>query len=121
MIRSVLLIDDESDFTELAGTLLGFHGFDVETLNDSLQVEKRISDKKFDIIVTDLMMPDLDGFHLIQKVRAMSAYATVPFIALSAKTLSDKERKILLQNKVHFMMKPFEPQGLVEQIHQLLD
>lgn len=115
----VLLIDDEKDFTELTGTLLDFHEFDVDTINEPLEVEKAIQDKQYDLIVTDLMMPHLDGFELIEKIRSLPAYQKTPLIVLTAKPVSDEERKSLLQNDVHFLMKPFEPLSLVDQIRQM--
>lgn len=116
----ILLVDDENDFTELTGTLLDFHGLAVDTINDSLDVEKTITKTQYDLIVTDLMMPHLNGFQLIEKIRTFPAYQKSPIIVLTAKPLNDEERKFLLQNHAHFLMKPFEPLGLVEQIRQLL-
>lgn len=116
----ILLIDDEKDFTDLIGTLLGFHDHEVDTFNDPTQVETAIKTNRYSLIVTDLMMPDLDGFALVEKIRAIEAYKTIPIIVLSAKSLEDDDRKFLLRNHVHFMVKPFEPIGLVEQINRLL-
>lgn len=120
MAKKILLIDDEPDFTELMSTLLSFHNLEVKAYNDPVQIEKIIHEKEFDLIVTDLMMPNMDGFEVIRKLRGNMAYEKVPIIVLSAKTLSDEERKFLLQNKIHFLTKPFEPQGLVEKITELL-
>lgn len=120
MAQKILLIDDEVDFTELAGTLLGFHGFDVETLNNPKLVLEKIDHVSFDFIVTDLMMPDMNGFELIQRLRIHPRYEKIPLIVLSAKTLTDEERKFLLQNDVSYFMKPFDPQGLVDNIRKRL-
>ena len=120
MAKKILLVDDEVDFTELAGTLLGFHGFEVETLNDPKLVLEKIDRTQFDFIVTDLMMPDMNGFELIQRLRIHPQYEKTPLIVLSAKTLTDEERKFLLQNDVSYFMKPFDPHGLVENIRKRL-
>lgn len=120
MSEHVLLVDDEVDFTELTKTLIGFHGYEVEALNDPLQVEARCLEKKFDIIIVDLMMPGIDGFLLIEKLRKIKTCEKTPVIVLSAKILTDAERKRLLQNEAHFITKPFEPQTLVENILNLL-
>lgn len=117
----IFMIDDESDFTELTGTLLGFHGLEVETCNDPFKAKERLTQEKMDLIVTDLMMPGLDGFDLVNFLRQQPQYVTTPVIVLSAKILNDQERKFLLQNKVHFQTKPFEPHQLVEQVKQLLE
>lgn len=120
MPKRILMIDDEPDFTELTGTLLRFHDFEVDTFNDPVDIEKVVTDKKYDLIVSDLMMPAMDGFAVVRMLRGRDDYKKVPIIVLSAKTLSDEERKMLLQKDVHFMTKPFEPQGLVDQIQRLL-
>lgn len=120
MAKNILLVDDEVDFTELTGTLLRFHDFEVDSYNDPIDVEKVMEGKHYDLIVTDLMMPKIDGFALVQNIRGKVNYKKTPIIVLSAKTLNDVERKILLQNDVHFLTKPFEPQALVDEIRQLV-
>lgn len=119
MIKKILMIDDERDFTELAATLLRFHNFEVDAYNESLNVDKHLMAKQYDLIVTDLMMPDVDGFKVIENIRAIPNYAKVPVIVLSAKVLTDAERKFLMQQEAHFVMKPFEPQELVDKIRLL--
>lgn len=116
----VLLIDDERDFTELTGTLLDFHNIEVDMVNDPRVVEEKLKTGKYDIIVTDLMMPNINGFQLIDKIRQHEEYQKKPVLVLTAKPLTDEERKFLFQNKVSFMTKPFEPLGLVEQIQELV-
>lgn len=116
MNKKVLFIDDEQDFTILVSTLLGFHDFEVDARNNPREVAGCLKDHNYDVIVTDLMMPEVDGFEIIRQVRADPRHQKIPILVLSARTLSDEERKFLLQNDVHFVMKPFEPQGLVDQI-----
>ena len=112
----VLLIDDEPDFTDLLGTMLRFHGITVTTLNDPTTILEHLMATRYQVIITDLMMPGLDGFGLIRTVRSESTNRATPMLALSAKVLTDHERKFLIQQHVHFVMKPFEPSALVEQI-----
>ena len=119
MSKKILLIDDEVDFTELSGTLLRFHDFDVDTFNESLNVDNHLKEKQYDLIVTDLMMPGVDGFTVLKNIRNLPNYDKCPVIVLSAKILTDEERKFLMQQEAHFMMKPFEPQELVEKIRLL--
>lgn len=119
-MRKILLIDDEKDFTELTGTLLDFHELAVDTVNDPLEAVKACEKTRYDLVVTDLMMPNMSGFQLIEALRGIENYRLTPIIVLTAKPLSDEERKFLLQHDAHFQMKPFEPLGLVEQIRQLL-
>lgn len=118
--KRILIVDDERDFTEIISTLLDFHDFTAETVNDSRQVLPMLQKTPFDLIVTDLMMPGLDGFQLVEQLRGDPKYKSIPVIVLSAKVLSNEERKKLMLNNVTFLTKPFEPQGLVEKITQML-
>jgi len=121
MLKKILLIDDEKDFSDLTSTMLEFNNLSVNTINDPINVMNDIENTHYDLIVSDLMMPNLDGFELVEKVRANANYQKTPIIILTAKTLNDDERKFLFQHQVHLLIKPFEPQGLVEQIKNLLE
>lgn len=116
----ILIIDDERDFTEIVSTLLDFHDFQADTASSGKQALEMLAKTKYDLIVSDLMMPAMDGFQLIDKLREDPRYHDTPVIVLSAKTLTDDERKRLLVSNVSFVTKPFEPHALVEKITQML-
>jgi len=118
--KKVFLIDDEKDFTELTGTLLGFHGFQVETNNNPIEGLEKLKKTPFDAVVIDIMMPQMSGLKVMETLRGLDAYAKAPLFALSAKKLSDAERKFLLTSGIHFIQKPFEPRRLVDLIREAL-
>lgn len=120
MGKKILIIDDEVDFTELTSTLLRFNDFDVDTINEPTEVREKLQNESYELVVSDLMMPNLSGFDLIEQIRDMQDYREKPIIVLSAKILNDEERKFLLQKNVEFLTKPFEPQSLVSKILQTL-
>ncbi|MDE2290765.1 MAG: response regulator transcription factor [Elusimicrobia bacterium] len=113
--KRVCLIDDERDFTDLTGTLLSFHGYDVKSYNDPNEGLEAVKKGSYDVVVVDIMMPLLDGLTLMRELREGKHHNSALF-ALSAKKLSDEERKFLLANDIHFVPKPFEPRRLVELI-----
>ena len=117
--KRICLIDDEADFTELTGTLLGFHGYDVSTYNNPVEGLQEATKTSFDALVVDIMMPELDGLSIMRTLRE-GAYPSTPLFALSAKRLSDDERKFLLEKKIHYVQKPFEPRRLVDLIAKAL-
>lgn len=118
--KRILIVDDEVDFTEIISTLLDFHDFQADTINDPKQVITQLQKNNYDLIVSDLMMPGMDGFQLIAQLHQDPKLREIPIIVLSAKTLSDEERKSLLVSNVSFVTKPFEPNALVEKITQML-
>ncbi|MCP5463753.1 MAG: response regulator [Deltaproteobacteria bacterium] len=121
MDPKIMIIDDEEDFIDLTATMLRFHDLDVDAVTDPREVHEKLQAQKYALIVTDLMMPHIDGFTVVDQTRKMDQYKTTPIIVLTAKTLTEEERKRLHQHDVHFLVKPFEPQGLVDLIRNLLD
>lgn len=118
MATKILLIDDEEDFVGLLGTAMGRDGFEVETCSDPIKGLARLGEVQFGVVVMDLMMPGATGMSLVKSVRGMPAYAQSPLFVLSAKTLSDDERKFLLASKVHFVAKPFSARQLSKMIRE---
>jgi two-component system chemotaxis sensor kinase CheA len=83
--RSVLLVDDSSFFRDMLAPLIkaaGYHVVAVGSAADALEALQ--SGTRFDLVVTDIEMPDMDGFALAEAVRAMPEVAELPIIALSA-------------------------------------
>lgn len=119
-VKKILIVDDEVDFVEITSAMLGFYDYHVVAFTDPTLVLAALQKEAYALIVTDLMMPKVNGFQLIEMIRALEGYQITPLIVLSAKTLSDEERKFILKNKVNLIVKPFEPQGLVDQIQNLL-
>ena len=121
MHRRVLIIDDEPDITDLTSTFLSFHNLYVDTVNDPEKVKPTIQKTKYDLVLIDLMMPKINGFDIISLIKKDNENQRIPIIVMSAKVLTDKERKFLVQHKVEFVMKPFEPKQLMEQIQNTIN
>ncbi len=116
----IILIDDEHELTELAGSYLKLNGFQVETHNDPLEALASLGKGPCGAILVDLMMFPMDGLSVVRKLREMTVHVSTPVFVLSAKTLSDQERKDLLLLGVHLLKKPFHPRRLVEAIRAQL-
>src|SRR5437660_69441 len=88
----VLVVDDEEHITELVAMGLGYNGFDVERASTGREALAAIDSRKPDLIVLDVMLPDLDGFELTRRIRQNEGATTrVPIIFLTAKdTTADK-------------------------------
>jgi len=117
--KRILVIDDEPDITMLLSSLLEFHDYVVRTMNDSTLVMETLENEKFDLICTDIMMPNLDGFALIKKIRERAKSKITKIIAVSAKEFSDEEYHFLVDNKVLIVKKPYDPQDLVNKINTM--
>src|SRR5579871_2811100 len=94
----VLVVDDEEHITELVAMGLGYNGFDVERTGGGRAALTAIERQRPDLIVLDVMLPDLDGFEVARRLREGEGAGTrVPIIFLTAKdTTADKVQGLRL-------------------------
>lgn len=96
--RSILLVDDSLFFRNMLTPLLSVAGYDVTTLESPLQALKLCEDgANFDVIISDIEMPEMDGFEFAQRVRDNSRWQNVPMVALSSHATPqdiDRGRKV---------------------------
>lgn len=118
--KRIFLIDDEAAMTDLVGRVLSLRGYALSHSNDSVAAVDRALSEDFDAIIVDLMMPRLDGFAIIERLRSSPRHAGTPILVLSARDLTDEERKELLQRHTRFIQKPFSPGRLFEAVRDAL-
>lgn len=113
----VLLVDDDHRLGVLLERLLKPEGFQLELATDGLQGAKRASTEVFDLIILDVMLPGLDGFEVLRRVRQQS---DVPVIMLTAKG-SDSDRVVGLElGADDYLPKPFNPRELLARIRAVM-
>ncbi|MBU0504812.1 MAG: response regulator [bacterium] len=120
MSKKIVLIDDEEDFLELMTTMLEFHNYDVTAYSQADQFVAKLDEETYDLVVTDLLMPVMTGFEVLENIRAKESYKKIPAIVLTAKRLNGDEQKLIKKYGGQVLEKPFEPQALVSKIQSLL-
>jgi CheY-like chemotaxis protein len=116
----VLVVDDEPDTRELLSFILKQAGAEVTTVGSVAHARDVLEDVRPDVIISDIGMPDTDGYALIRTVRNMSGFASVPAIALTA--FAGTAPRVLAEEAgfdVH-LAKPVEPTVIVEAIAKLV-
>lgn len=107
MAGTILVVDDSSTVRKFVSVSLSMQGFQVVTACDGMDALEKLPTQKIDLVITDLNMPNMDGFELIKSLRESPAYKELPIVILTS--LSDslsKERSVELG--VHsFLRKPF--------------
>jgi len=116
----ILVLDDDAAITRLTKAVLKMHGFEVLDFNDPMEAVKILEEKKFDLILVDVMMPGMHGIEFIQRVRASETNREVPCAILTAKKLAENERREVFELGAEIMTKPFIPQKLVEKVREML-
>lgn len=121
MTRRVLIVDDEDDIREVARVSLSMvGGFDVLTASSGSEALKMARDELPDAILLDVMMPDMDGPTVFQKLRSDAAVQSIPVILLTAKVQANDHRQFVELGVTGVIAKPFDPMRLSQQVVDIL-
>ncbi len=118
--KRLLLVDDDPNLILLVKDYLEFRGYEVVTAENGRQALDLLSENLPDMIVCDVMMPEMDGYEFVEKVRQDNRANTIPVLFLSAKGQSQDRVKGLKTGADIYMVKPFEPEELVAQVESSL-
>jgi two-component system phosphate regulon response regulator PhoB len=118
--KRVLAVDDESDVTELLEYKLKQAGLLVRTLNDPMRAIGTARDYRPDLIILDVMMPDLTGIQLLRMIRSDALLQDTPVMFLTAKGETEDRLKGLEGGADDYLAKPFDARELVLRAQALL-
>ncbi|MEB3357393.1 MAG: response regulator transcription factor [Synechococcales bacterium] len=118
--KRLLLIDDDPNLILLVKDYLEFRGYEVMTAENGREALEMLEQDTPDMIICDVMMPEMDGYSLVEHVRQDSRMNWIPVLFLSAKGQSQDRVKGLSTGADVYMVKPFEPEELVAQVESSL-
>jgi DNA-binding response OmpR family regulator len=117
----VLIIEDEDDIREVAQASLEIMaGLDVITASTSQEGLSKATSERPDVILLDVMLPDMDGLALFQQLQASSTTRNIPVILLTAKVHEMDKRRFAESGVKAMIAKPFKPTELASQLLQIL-
>ena len=119
MPNRILLVDDENDFIELLQYKLAGQGYDFIVANDGVQALSQARQFKPDLILLDILLPDLDGLSVCEILRRQPSTKKIPVIFMSALTSEVTKRTVAMQAD-DFFTKPLDLPRLVRRIADLL-
>ncbi len=114
----VLVVDDEANITDLVATALRYEGFDVEVANTGSDALKAAETFRPNLMVLDIMLPDRDGFAVVQRMRADGLQ--VPVVFLTARDSTEEKVKGLTVGGDDYVTKPFSLEELVARVRAVL-
>lgn len=117
---TLLLIDDDPNLILLVQDYLEFRGYQIVTANNGAEGLKALGKEIPDLIICDVMMPEMDGYTFIQNIRKDPKTSWIPVIFLSAKSQIQDRIQGLNQGADVYLIKPFEPEELVAQVESSL-
>jgi diguanylate cyclase (GGDEF)-like protein len=119
-IERVLVVDDDADIARFVEVNLRTYGYEVQVASDGLEALRRANEIRPDLILLDVMMPNMDGFEVAQRLRADPRTRNVSIIMLTAKAMSADKVLGLTAGADDYIIKPFDPVELVARVKGVL-
>jgi two-component system, OmpR family, response regulator VicR len=119
--KRLVCIEDEPEMIDLVRLILSRKGFDVIGANGGVEGLEVVRREKPDLILLDLMMPDMDGWEVYQQIKADEELREIPVVVVTAKAQSiDKVLGLHIAKVDDYITKPFGPQELLESVEKIL-
>ena len=118
--KRILIVEDEESLLKLETILLTVKGYEVSgvlTGNDAL---KKLSDENFDLILLDIMLPDIDGFEVCCRVKKDPRTSGLPVVMLTAKKNPDDHSRGVACGASAYLTKPFKSAMIIDTIEKIL-
>lgn len=116
----ILLVEDVDDIRENASELLELSDFEVITASNGIQALEQLSSHKVDLIISDVVMPHMDGFEFMDKLRENDHLKNIPFIYMSASVQAEEKDRAIDKGIDGFIQKPFTEEVLLAAIKKAL-
>ena len=112
----VLIVDDNQDNLDMIGFLLKSNNYTVNTaLNGKIALEI-LRTEKYDLIISDILMPVMDGYEATSRIRKLPEFSHLPIIALTAKAMKEDRKKCLDAGASDYLSKPVDQDKLISLI-----
>jgi CheY-like chemotaxis protein len=118
----LLLVDDDPDTRDIIERVLARRGADVVAVPSAAAALQAVEDSRFDVLLVDVMMPGMDGYDLMRKIRALPAEKNgrVPAATITARSVLEDRLESLRAGFQSHLAKPIEPDELVELVQALV-
>ena len=119
--KTIVCIEDEPDMIDLVRLILGNHNYEVHGALGGREGLELVRELKPDLVLLDLMMPEMDGWQVFQTIRVEEGISDIPVVILTAKAQSiDKVLGLHIARVDDYVTKPFGPQELLASIKRVL-
>ncbi len=120
MANRILVVEDDSNIEQLVSFKLKNSGFEVHSANNGMKALEFLKDNTVDLIITDMMMPVMDGKELVLQLKKDPRLKSIPTIMLTSRSLEKEIVDAFSFGVDDYVKKPFSPQELVARIKTVL-
>jgi CheY-like chemotaxis protein len=117
--RHALVVDDVPDVTDMLSVLLTHAGYEVTTADNAFAAIDAASQRQFDVVISDIGMPEMNGYELARRLRVLPGYECIPMVAVTGYSMFDDHERSLSAGFNAHVTKPIEPRTLLDLIEQL--
>ncbi len=121
MAKTILVVDDDADTLTLIGLTLQRRGFEVVKAQSGQQAINLLAHDPPDLVILDVMMPQMDGYEVCREIKADPRTADLPVIMLTAKAQTQSQLEGFRAGAIDYITKPVHPQDLVARIQTVLE
>jgi DNA-binding response OmpR family regulator len=119
-MKKILIIDDEKNILKTVSTYLEGHSYTVLSASEGLAGIKIAEEQKPDLILLDLILPDINGYLVCEALKENALTWMIPIVAMSAKSNQSDIDLVIKNGAVDYILKPFEPKVLIEVVKRVL-
>jgi len=120
MPKTILAVDDSTSIRQMVAFTLKTSGYDVVEAVDGMDGLHKAKSGSFDLILTDQNMPRMDGLTLVGSLRALARYASTPILILTTESSDEMKAQGRAVGATGWLVKPFDPQKLVEVVKKVI-
>lgn len=120
-MASILAVDDSASMRQMVAVTLKEAGYEVCEANDGEAALQMAKGRAFNLVLTDINMPRMDGIALTRALRDLPAYKFTPILTLTTESASDKKQEGKAAGATGWIVKPFNPEQLLATIRKVLN
>jgi two-component system chemotaxis response regulator CheY len=119
-MATILAVDDSASIRQMVAFVLKDAGYDVAQANDGQKALDIAKSGKFDLILTDVNMPNMNGISLTRELRGLPAYKFTPILLLTTESSVEKKQEGKSAGATGWLVKPFQPEKLLATVQRVL-
>ncbi len=116
----ILAVDDSAAMRQMVGITLTGAGHQVQQACDGVEALDIAAQQKFDLVITDVNMPNMDGITLVRELRARAGYRYVPLLVLTTEATVERKQQGKAAGATGWLVKPFNPERLLATVAKVL-
>ena len=119
-MATILAVDDSASMRQMVTFTLKSAGYDVVEAVDGQEALQKAKANKFNLVLTDVNMPNMDGISLIRELRGLPDYKFTPLLMLTTESAADKKQEGKAAGATGWIVKPFNPDQLLATIKKVM-